>query len=411
MNNPNIISGAPPPIGSMEPVPADVHDFVPGNDIFVRGEPAVVVRFDYPHVHWQWAKDIEAAAQRDDGWEAPEKHRSCTATPHLFTVPAAYKRAQVDPPPFSDEEDTSDEEDEDEQRRRAAAAERRDDSGDKQQANGGAEQAEDNADKEDDSSKDSDAPADAAAAAGARASLMSMFARRPEKAVFSGLNDASGEEVLSTRAPNSASLEHCARTRFSIPNKISQLTLMDCEDVDVTFFGVISSVELIRCRRCTLRCLHTARTFSIDDSEGCSILFPGRQQRVLFVSTNSARNVLTAQPATSDAQAEAAASDAANDAADSDEKQADIDREVRYVIEPPMTERSAEDTEAPVPSEPQLQVNGGEAAAASEEAAVPAAGAAAPALVTKQHQTVWENGAFATTELARQGALGYFANN
>jgi len=238
-----------------------------------------------------------------------------------------------------------------------------------------------------------------------------MFSRRPEKAVFQGLHSAEAVEVLSSvRAPQSASLEHCSRMRFSLPHKISQLTLLDCEDVDVDLFGVISSVELIRCRRTTVRVQHTAQTFSLDDSDSCAILFPGRQERVLFVSTaNCARNVLTAQPATSAAQAQALADDAANPAnAESDQKQEtpDIEADVTYTIEPPQTAVRAEDTPAPLPSEPVAPADGAEVAAPPAAAA-----AAASSSIAKQHQTVWQNGTFTTTELSRAGPLGYFANN
>ena len=57
-------------------VPADQKDLYAGNAIFVRGQPATVTHVDFPHVHWRTA-DMEADT---------EKHRSFSATPHIFSV-------------------------------------------------------------------------------------------------------------------------------------------------------------------------------------------------------------------------------------------------------------------------------------------------------------------------------------
>ncbi len=347
-------------------------------------------------MHWQWATDVAHAADNTDGWEAPEKHRSCSATPHLFSVRAEAKRGPADAAghggSLTDDHgvDTSDEETEIDI--------------DRLQISGGGAGGAAPATGEEAAAEAPQQPAeDAPVAAGgpqARASLLNMFSRRPEKAVFSGLVDGADESV-STAAPGSVSIEGCVRTRFSVNNKISQLQLLNCEDVEVTFRGVISAVELIHCRRCTLRCTQAAQTYSLDDAESCSFFFPGRQERVMFVSSeNSARNVLTAQPGQ---QALPQPDGAA--AADEEKEPADIEHEVRFVIEPPAAAVVAEDTPAPTPSEPSLEPQDASAAAAA------GAGGAAGSSALKQYQTIWQNGAFATQVLARQGITGYFANN
>jgi hypothetical protein len=56
--------------------PAEQKDLYPGNAIFIRGRPATVTHFEFPHVYW-----------RTEGMAAEEeKHRSFTATPAIFSV-------------------------------------------------------------------------------------------------------------------------------------------------------------------------------------------------------------------------------------------------------------------------------------------------------------------------------------
>ena len=73
-------------------------------------------------------------------------------------------------------------------------------------------------------------------------SLMSMFSRRPEKAIFTNVHDA-GEEVVHAAAPQSVSIENSQRARFRVEKKVTSLTLLQCEDVEVEFLAVISSVR------------------------------------------------------------------------------------------------------------------------------------------------------------------------
>ena len=215
---------------------------------------------------------------------------------------------------------------------------------------------------------------------------MSMFSRRPDKSIFSGLSDAP-EETIHASAPQSVSIEKCVRTRFCIPSKISQLTVLNCEDVEIEFLGVISSVELIRCVRCVLKCMQSCATYTLDDSDSCTLQFPGRQERVMVVSTHSSgRTVLLAQPG------QAALPPVSHD---SEEKEpADISTEIRYVIEPD-SEMHLEESAAPTPSG--AESDSKQPDLGEEHHRVP--GATFTPAATKQYKTTWTNGAFSTHTL------------
>ena len=55
---------------------AEQKDLYAGNELFVRGQPATITHMDYPHVHWR-TLDMPSDS---------EKHRSFSATPHIFSV-------------------------------------------------------------------------------------------------------------------------------------------------------------------------------------------------------------------------------------------------------------------------------------------------------------------------------------
>lgn len=415
-------------------VQADVHDFVGGNEIFVRGRPAVCLRLDYPHVYWQWASDVAAGVE-----DAIELHRSCSATPALFQVRQDAKRSAHSEQAHGgvsgghhhhDHDDgLSSDEDVDEHVEEAEAAARMQRiqleaaAAAEAAANGGA--AADSA-AEQPSAVAVSAGAGGAVAAGsvgARASLMSMFSRRPERAIFSGVHDAPAVETIHATAPQSVSIEKSSRSRFLVPHKVSQLTLLQCEDLEVEFFGVISSVELIRCARCIVKCQRSAATYTIDESDSCTLMFPGRQERVMVVSTaNSARTVLVAQPGQAPLPAAAAAEGDATPAAEEEKEPADIPNEVRFTVDAPAAPSDNSASPAPVPS-----------GADSGLSIAPAAAAAAPVDAddlpdrsepsdpdvgttpngSRQFRTTWTaaSATFATHTLAREGPLGYFANN
>jgi hypothetical protein len=375
--------------GDLDLVAADLNDFINGSELYVRGRVAVCVRFDYPHVYWRWTDDAAVQAATAAGLPEPmEKHRSFSCTPEIFQVQSSKKRRPGDDPhglagtQQMAQEDTSDEDDESEEREAAERERRR-----QQQEQAGAGGAETPVPEAADV-----IPAAAAAApqgGEARASLMSMFSRRPEKAVFTNVADA-GEEVIHAAAPQSVSIENSQRAKFRVEKKVTSLTLLQCEDVEVEFLAVISSVELIRCKRCILRCTQTAQTFQLDESTDSQISFPGFQERVMLVSTGSSGTTVTAVPGGNPPPA------------DGDEKQpAGIDAEVRYEVD------SFREEEAAAAADAEATPEADSDAAAAAGASAASSSSAPP----KQYRTVWSRGSFQTELLERRTAQGYFANN
>jgi hypothetical protein len=76
-------------------VAAELGDFLGGSEIFVRGRKATCIRFDYPHVYWRFA----------DSPEDEEKHRSFSASPHLFSVDPKVRENRPERPPMTEEEE------------------------------------------------------------------------------------------------------------------------------------------------------------------------------------------------------------------------------------------------------------------------------------------------------------------
>lgn len=369
-------------------VAADPLDFFPGNDLFIRGRAAVCTRFDYPHVYWRWADE-------ETPTESSEKHRSYSCTPHIFQV-AADKKCRSEDDSIAPTQGIDDSSDEEEVVERQVAEEfsaGADNSAvvPSTGAPGGA----------DDDEVVTSTPVNTEAAA--RASLMSMFSRRPEKVLVSHVTDAA-DQAINAAAPQSVSIDNSARASFRIAHKVTSITLLNCEDVELEFLSVISSVELIRCRRCVIRCTQTCGTFTLDDAEACSVHFPGYQSRVMLVSTGSSGTTLVAVPG---------GNPPPSDDLELEEKAPALDEEIRFVIqENDEPEEEEEEAESAAAADSNVVVSGGPEILSSP-APTPSVPVSRPVAVATppQFRTIWTNGQFSTERLERRGPLGYFHNN
>ena len=412
-------------------VPASEHDLFIGNTIYVRGRKAVLTRhYDFPHVYWRFNDESAQAESEATGFEPIEKHRSFLCNPEIFQVLRSEKRdgGKEDDGDMPDLTSDEDEEYEEEQARQRL-----------QQVYGvGGQHSTDNTPPEtplpsstdDESATEAtsdgedvtppqashaakaaaqvEEPTSSAVAAESAAptpfqgnTFMNMFTRRPEKSIFTNVTDVT-DEVINARMPQSVAIESSARSHFRVPNKVTSITLLNCEDVTLEFLSAISSVELIRCRRCTIRCTQQCSTFTLDESEANSVHFPAFQSRVMFVTTNSNGTNLVAVPGGALPPTDG----------ESEEKMNEIENEVTFVIrEPesaPVEGAEVSPSPAPTPSQPTIDLT-----ASNESTGASSSSSSSSSSAPKQLRTTWSNAtaSFATEVLQRQGMLGYFSNN
>jgi len=94
--------------------------------------------------------------------------------------------------------------------------------------------------------------------------------------------------------PQSLYMEDCEGTTVKVARKVAAITVTKCTNVRLDFTGSIGTVEFINCTNCRVTCTQSCSLYTLDSCADIRIMFPGTQDTVKVVTSNSQRIDLTA---------------------------------------------------------------------------------------------------------------------
>jgi len=120
---------------------------------------------------------------------------------------------------------------------------------------------------------------------------------QPPKTTYENLED--DIVACDVVAPGAVHIEKCSQTTFTLDNKVSNITLVECKDVTVNFLSVISTCEVIRSVDCKILCKDKCTSFKIEDCQKINITFPKQdnpeEDEVKVVTTKCSEITLVAK--------------------------------------------------------------------------------------------------------------------
>lgn len=115
--------------------------------------------------------------------------------------------------------------------------------------------------------------------------LMVAYESHPKKEIFENLGNFH-HLPIHVKFPDSVHFENCTESKITLLHKVSAVTLINCEGIQLHFSSVISSFDVIRSKNCEFHCRNVCRSYLLEDCKRISILFPETHEKkpVLFIA-------------------------------------------------------------------------------------------------------------------------------
>jgi len=100
--------------------------------------------------------------------------------------------------------------------------------------------------------------------------------------------------------PGAVHIEKCIKTTFTLEKKVSNITLVDCENVILKFSTVNSKIDIVRSVSCEITCTGTCNLYTLDSCKKVKITFgndkePKNSSAVEFKTTKCSETKLIAK--------------------------------------------------------------------------------------------------------------------
>src|SRR3954453_4982771 len=97
-----------------------------------------------------------------------------------------------------------------------------------------------------------------------------MFSKRPAKEIYEKLEDKT-IEIKECKYPQAIAIEKCNRTVFSVYNKVTSISILNCSECTLKFPSVVSTVEIIHSSDILIQCSDTCNSYTLDEATDCEI--------------------------------------------------------------------------------------------------------------------------------------------